>query len=471
MNRRIQPLSLILFGIDLLIVLLGLFVASELRLRIPLGATLSEARARIPWPVYLLALGTWGVALVSSGAYDPKRALRWYNEAARVAWASILATMLMAGLLYISFRQVSRLQFLYFFFVSLLSMLGVRAAFRLYYRVVGRRRPGGRSRVLIVGAGELGQRVGHILLDRSRWGYDIVGYADDDEQKQGRQFDGLPVLGAIADLRNLVRDHKVEEVWVALPARAYQRLDEMVLELEREPVRLKVIPDYFSLALIQAKPEIMGGILVIGLREPVIEGVSRLTKRAFDLIVSGVLLIFAAPVMLLIMLLIRLESQGPVLFRQKRIGENGRLFEMLKFRSMVVEADTPEASGPRQDNTEEVIHKRKDDPRVTRVGRLLRRYSLDELPQLLNVLKGDMSLVGPRPEMPWLVERYESWQRKRFAVPQGITGWWQINGRSDKPMHLNTEDDLYYVYNYSLWLDIKIVIRTPVAVLRGQGAF
>ncbi len=119
----------------------------------------------------------------------------------------------------------------------------------------------------------------------------------------------------------------------------------------------------------------------------------------------------------------------------------------------------------------ELIHKRVDDPRVTRVGRFLRRFSFDELPQLINVIKGDMSLVGPRPEIPWLVDRYESWQRKRFAVPQGITGWWQINGRSEKPMHLNTDDDLYYVYNYSLWLDIQILLRTPLAVLQGKGAF
>jgi lipopolysaccharide/colanic/teichoic acid biosynthesis glycosyltransferase len=117
------------------------------------------------------------------------------------------------------------------------------------------------------------------------------------------------------------------------------------------------------------------------------------------------------------------------------------------------------------------LPKRKDDPRVTRIGRFLRRFSLDELPQLWNVLKGEMSLVGPRPEQLWLVDQYEPWQRKRFAVPQGITGWWQINGRSDKPLHLNTEDDLYYVYNYSVWLDIWILLRTPLAVLQGKGAF
>ncbi len=157
-------------------------------------------------------------------------------------------------------------------------------------------------------------------------------------------------------------------------------------------------------------------------------------------------MLVAALPMAIIALLIRLDSPGPVLFRQKRVGENGRLFDMLKFRTMVADAESAAGSGPGRRTTDgQVIHKHKDDPRVTRVGRFLRRYSLDELPQFFNVLRGEMSLVGPRPELPWLVDRYEPWQRKRFAVPQGITGWWQVNGRSDKPMHLHTEDDLYYV--------------------------
>jgi lipopolysaccharide/colanic/teichoic acid biosynthesis glycosyltransferase len=162
---------------------------------------------------------------------------------------------------------------------------------------------------------------------------------------------------------------------------------------------------------------------------------------------------------------IRLREGGPVFLSQKRVGENGRIFPMLKFRTM-----KPNARRPRQDS-EGFLHKRVDDPRVTRVGRFLRRTSLDELPQIWNVLKGEMSLVGPRPELPQLVERYQLWQRKRFAVPQGMTGWWQVNGRSDKPMHLHTEDDLYYVQNYSIGLDLFILLKTFWAVLSGRGAF
>jgi len=169
--------------------------------------------------------------------------------------------------------------------------------------------------------------------------------------------------------------------------------------------------------------------------------------------------------------LIKLDSRGPVLFRQKRAGENGRLFEMIKFRTMVENAEELRHMVEKTDQNGELLHKHPNDPRVTTVGKFLRRFSLDELPQIFNVVRGEMSLVGPRPEMPYLVERYKPWQRTRFAVPQGITGWWQVNGRSDKPMHLHTEDDLYYVQHYSLWLDIQILIKTAWIVIRGRGAF
>jgi exopolysaccharide biosynthesis polyprenyl glycosylphosphotransferase len=278
-------------------------------------------------------------------------------------------------------------------------------------------------------------------------------------------------LGSISDLADLVQARQIDEVWTALPLTATHRLQDILNALERVPVRVKVVPDYFSMALVQANAQILDGLPIIGLRDPLIEGVPRLVKRVFDISVSLVLLLLLLPAGLVIGLAVRLDSPGPAIISQERVGENGRLFKMLKYRTMLADADERIEEVLRHDNSGRLIHKSQNDPRVTTVGHVLRRFSLDELPQLVNVLKGDMSLVGPRPEMPWLVERYESWQRKRFAVPQGITGWWQINGRSDKPMHLHTEDDLYYVFNYSLWLDILILIRTPWAVIKGKGAF
>ena len=472
-SARISRLSVHIFLIDTLLAPLGMLAATWLRGHLPLGrgGALPEAFVEVPWFVYLLGVACWIGGLVLSGAYDPQRILRWYREAAVVARGAVLGTALLAGAVYFAFRELSRLQFVYFFVLTLGLVLGHRAVLRIVYRLRGRTRPGWRDRVLIVGAGVLGQRVGRIVLDHSRWGFNLIGYLDDAPAKQGLELEGAPVLGTLDALAEVVQARGVEELWVALPPAAAERLKQLLVASETLPVRVKIIPDYLSLALVRARVETLAGIPLIGLREPVITGWSRLAKRGFDLVVGGASLILLAPLLGLIALLIRLGSPGPALFRQPRLGENGRPFEMLKFRTMVADAELRQAEVLAARPDGQVLHKHADDPRVTRLGRFLRRYSLDELPQLLNVLRGDMSLVGPRPELPWLVEKYEPWQRKRFAVPQGITGWWQINGRSDRPMHLNTQDDLFYVYNYSLWLDIWILLRTPLAVLRGQGAF
>ena len=196
-----------------------------------------------------------------------------------------------------------------------------------------------------------------------------------------------------------------------------------------------------------------------------------MSKRVFDLLFGFTALLITLPLMALSALLVYLEDGAPIIFRQERVGRNGQLFEMYKFRTMIKNAERLQAQLARRDLQGNLIYKTRNDPRVTRVGRLLRRFSLDELPQLFNVLTGTMSLVGPRPEIPRLVEQYEPWQRQRFAVLPGMTGWWQITGRSDKPMHLHIEDDLYYIQNHSIWLDLRIILRTIWVVLIGKGAY
>jgi lipopolysaccharide/colanic/teichoic acid biosynthesis glycosyltransferase len=198
-------------------------------------------------------------------------------------------------------------------------------------------------------------------------------------------------------------------------------------------------------------------------------------KRALDLLLAGAAILPALPVMLVIALIIRRDSPGPALFRQHRIGQHGRPFEMYKFRTMRHAPEQAEAAlraaAPDTPPPPGAGYKLPDDPRITRVGRFLRRSSLDELPQLFNVLRGDMSLVGPRPELPGVMGRYAPWQLARLAVPPGMTGWWQVNGRSNHPMHLSTDDDLYYLAHYSLALDLRILVRTVLVVLRGTGAY
>lgn len=202
-----------------------------------------------------------------------------------------------------------------------------------------------------------------------------------------------------------------------------------------------------------------------------LNGYQRAIKRTIDVAIGGLGVIAIAPVMIAISIAIKLDSPGPVFFRQQRVGENGHKFGMYKFRSMYTNAEQRLSEVIRHTTDGQIVHKHRNDPRVTAVGRFIRRTSLDELPQLLNVIFGDMSLVGPRPELPMLVEKYQPWQHERLRVPQGMTGWWQVNGRSDKPMHLNTEEDIYYVRNYSLLLDLQIMLKTVWVVLRGKGAY
>jgi len=302
-------------------------------------------------------------------------------------------------------------------------------------------------------------------------GLRLEGYVDDDPSKQGQIIEGIPVLGGLDQTLSIVRQRDISEVIFALPLRAYEKVTKLIFELQELPVRVRVVPDIFNLAFFRATIEDFHGMPLIGLRDPVIDGFDRVVKRLFDLALSAMLLLLLWPLMLLIALLIKLDSPGPVLFRQQRVGENGRLFTMYKFRTMFVDAEQRLNEILRESPEGVAFLKRPDDPRVTRLGRFLRRTSLDELPQLFNVIKGEMSLVGPRPELPLLVQHYESWQRQRFAVPPGITGWWQVTGRAERPMHLHTEDDLYYIRNYSLLLDLRILWRTIGAVLRGRGAY
>jgi exopolysaccharide biosynthesis polyprenyl glycosylphosphotransferase len=260
------------------------------------------------------------------------------------------------------------------------------------------------------------------------------------------------LLGPISNLADLVKAGQIHEVIFALPPAQHSSLRAMVISLQTLPVNLRMVPNVFDLVFIRAFVEEFAGIPIIGLREPALEGPARLIKRLFDLAMSALLLLVFLPLMLGIALLIKLDSPGPVFFRQQRVGERGRLFWMYKFRSMVEEAAQAETQFLQLTaNGEAFFAKTPQDLRITRPGQFLRRTSLDELPQLFNVLKGEMSLVGPRPEIPWLMESHETWQCKRFAVPQGMTGWWQVNGRMKRAdPQQRVEDDLFYIRNYCL---------------------
>jgi exopolysaccharide biosynthesis polyprenyl glycosylphosphotransferase len=457
-------------AIDIGLTCLALILATRLVVHIPLHLT--DIRGPIflsPYAVLVIA-GLWGTIFLILSAYDPKRIYKAIDEFQLVIVATIVSALLFAGLLYLAQREFSRWVFLIFVSLNLACLLGWRIVARVIFRI--RRLPAAERRVLIIGTGEVGQRVGLMIREYESMGLNLSGYLNErpveDEEQNGVL---LHLLGCVEDVRDVVKADSINDVVIALPQRNYAQINELVLALHDLPVQVRVVPDYYSLALYRASVEDFGGLPMINLRDPALNDVQRLVKRLFDLVLATALLLMSILPMAIITVLIKLDSEGPVLFRQQRVGENGRLFAMYKFRSMIHGADEMLEQIVERTEDGRVLFKKANDPRVTRVGRFLRHTSLDELPQVFNVIKGDMSLVGPRPELPWLVGQYEPWQHKRLAVPQGMTGWWQINGRADKPLHLHTEDDLYYVQNYSLWMDIYILLKTPWVVVRGKGAF
>ena len=405
--------------------------------------------------------------MLSFSVYDGRKKLKLSDELASVLLSSIIAGVSQAGILYLSYREISRLFFVSYVVIASFFLLLWRVVARQVLRLIAPSNPKKRK-ALIIGAGEVGVNLRNQIQENIDIDISFAGFLDDDVEKQELN---QQILGKLDDVRKVIDEHNISDVVIALPRRAYEKVNELVAELHDMPVRVWVVPDYFNLSLFKAKVEELAGIPLLDLRAPALTEYQRLLKRLFDLIFGSIFLLLSLPIMVIVAIAIKLESPGPILFKQTRVGENGRLFTLYKFRSMVMGADKNNENFIAYDEEGNPIHKVPNDPRVTRVGRFIRRASLDELPQLFNVLRGDMSLVGPRPELPYLVERYESWQRTRFAVPQGITGWWQVNGRSDKPMNLHTEDDIYYVQNYSIFLDLLILLKTAIVVVRGKGAY
>jgi exopolysaccharide biosynthesis polyprenyl glycosylphosphotransferase len=461
-NLRYQ---LFLIASDIVLVTIALMASSALRIAIDLGAEGVDAAFATPLALYPIAAALWIFAFSQTGVYAAHGGTPFNQTLRRLLAGHALACLLFLGALYITFRDYSRLQALYFLFLLLVLFVLHRGLLALFQRRLAHYINSERN-IVVVGMSESVHRVGMSIADSELAGLHLVGYVrafPDDV------FPDQVVLGAVDDLPAIVRKHRVDEVIIALkwfdqPASAL--VTRIMHLLERYPVNIRIAPDYSELAYFRATPEDFNGVTLVGLREAVLSPAERILKRLFDIVFSVLVLALAWPLFLIIALAIRLDSPGPVIFRQQRIGQHGRRFTMYKFRSMYVNAD-------RIISREEAGNyvKRRDDPRVTRVGAFLRRTSLDELPQFINVLKGDMSVVGPRPEVTWLAEHYEWWQRKRFEVPQGITGWWQVNGRADKPMRFNIEDDLFYVRNYSFWLDVQILFRTIYTLITGRGAY
>lgn len=425
-----------------------------------------ESAVALPLPLYVIFPMLWIMVFASLSIYDGRKFLRAADELAALFLATFIASVSSAGILYFSYREVSRALYVIFISAAFLLCLIWRVLARAYFRA-RRESLAVARRVLIVGTGPLGQSVGNQMRLAHSDNISLLGYVDDGYVSST----SVDALGGLDQLNLLIQKHRSTDVVIALPYSTYHKMSDIVSRLEAAPVGVWIALGFFDLALYRTDIESVAGIPMLDLRASAIDDYQRMVKRAFDILIGLLAFLPALPLMAVSALMIVLEDGFPVLFRQQRVGENGRPFTMLKFRTMIRNAEQLKGQVEKRDADGNLVHKSKDDPRVTRTGRLLRRLSLDELPQLFNVLAGTMSLVGPRPEMPYLVEKYQPWQRKRFAIPPGMTGWWQVSGRSDKPMHLHTEDDLHYIQNYSIWLDIQILVRTLWVVLFGKGAF
>ncbi len=355
--------------------------------------------------------------------------------------------------------NLSRLTLLLaFVFILILTTISRFCSFRVIQRL--HERGIGNRNVLVIGAGWTGRKLQEKFLHVPTLGLNFVGFLDDDKDLVGSWVGRGQVLGSVEDLRRVLAERKVGEVFISLPEAKERDVLDICVQLDELGVPYYVVPRFYHLMSYNVRIENLDSIPLITRMERRESMGSLATKRLFDLVVSLTVMLVMAPLFLIFAILIKRESKGPVFFRQRRIGQGGKAFEMIKFRTMHVQ-ECGDAVAPKNEN----------DPRVTQVGRLLRRYSLDELPNFLNVLRGNMSVVGPRPEMPFIVETYGALDRERLRAKPGVTGLWQISYARQDSIHSNLDYDLYYIENRSLLLDMVIVALTGFAVARGTGAF
>ena len=323
----------------------------------------------------------------------------------------------------------------------------------------------GRKRTLIVGWGRKAWELFDRVAEAPALGYEIVGFVTHGRATRERTYKKTPMLGQLDSLHRLIRKKAVKEVLIALPRRSESHLEEVIRQCDGTPVGMKIVPDLYDVIIGQVRTNQIYGFPLIEILPELMPPWERVAKRMIDFMVSQVILVGFLPVWLILTIIIRIDSRGSIFYTQKRVGKDGRTYTMIKFRSMVVGAE--KMTGP--------VWASSNDPRVTRVGRFLRRLRLDEIPQLMNVLYGDMSLVGPRPERPYFVERLKKalpLYTRRLRIRPGITGWAQVKGQYDQSLeHVKKklEYDLFYLENMSLRMDLKIILNTLYVMLRGKG--
>jgi len=423
--------------------------------------------------LFMGLMALWHVIFKARGLYRSRRIGLLASECWDIGKAVALGTLILSGMAVVLRLEAVDRRFLAAFFVAaLVGTVLTRSALRL---VLGELRRQGRNlrNLVIVGCGPRGARLGTEIWKRPELGYLLLGYIDDIPAPRS-SLHGHPekLLGGLRDAARIFTSAEVDEVMICLPLRSQYEAIAQIIALATEMGLIVRMPaDFFELTLAHAEVEHLDKIPIVTLAEPARSPASLFVKGTTDIVCATAALVVLAPLLLVIAIAIRLESPGPVFFSQERVGLGRRKFRMWKFRSMVRDAESQLAKLEQLNEVKGAAFKIRNDPRVTRVGRLLRKLSLDELPQLFNVVIGEMSLVGPRPLPLRDVERIPNgWQMRRFSMKPGITCLWQVNGRHTIDFDHWMELDLQYIDNWSPGLDFEIMMKTIPAVLRGTGA-
>ena len=361
-------------------------------------------------------------------------------------------------------KNFSRSMFAYFYIFNIVLEEVERLVVRGFLRSI-RRRGYNQKHILLVGYSKAAEQYIDRIKQNPQWGYNIRGILDDNIAR-GTVYKGVKVIGSIENLTFILPENKLDEIAITLGLEEYYKLEKIVSQCEKSGVHTKFIPDYGNIIPTRPYTEDLLGLPVINIRYvPLSNTFNAMVKRLMDIVGSIICIVIFSPVMLLSAILVKITSSGPLIFKQERVGLHNEKFMMYKFRTMYVQTEEEEKKGWTQ----------KNDPRVTKVGGFLRKTSLDEFPQLFNVLKGDMSLVGPRPERPQYVEKFRE-EIPRYMIKHqvrpGMTGWAQVNGyRGDTSIRKRIEHDLYYIENWTLGLDIKILFLTVFKGFINKNAY
>jgi Undecaprenyl-phosphate glucose phosphotransferase len=444
-----------LFISDSLAIFSSWLLAYSIRFQLQL-IPVTQGVPPLEWYVY--ALGpiwvVFGISIKFFGLYQPLRGKSGFSEFFLILKVTSFSVLILTAItFFVREFSYSRIAMVYFL-VSATFLIAISHWLVRKIWVLVRGKGWNLQRVLVVGAGELGQILVEKLNQHPEIGFQVVGFLTRHPGKIGKSFENCKVLGEYQDVSQVIRDFKVDQLFIALPLQANDRLEQILDNLGEETVDIKVVPDLLQYMNIHSGVEELDGLPIVNLAESPLYGWNVVVKRTSDIILSSFAIIFTAPIMLLIALLIKLESRGPVFYRQERVGLDRRVFSMLKFRSMKQEAES--STGP--------VWAKENDERRTRIGEILRKTSLDELPQLFNVLEGEMSLVGPRPERSIFIEDFKQsipHYMLRLKMKAGLTGWAQVNGwRGNTSLEKRIECDLFYIKNWSLLFDFKIILMT-----------